>query len=230
MTGETARPYADGLLELVDDAARPRRVDVQAGAHRRGQRDALDVAALRRGGLGPDDLVDERGVVLDERALVEALLADRDVDVGAAVGAVLELAGLRVRDGLGDVERDRAGLRVRHQAARPEHAAELADVAHLVGRRDRDVEVEEAALDLRGEVGRADDVGPGLLGLAGLVALGEHRDAHRRGPVPCGSISVPRSCSSAWRTLRPSRKCTSTVSSNLAPSMSLRILIASTGE
>ena len=35
-------------------------------------------------------------------------------------------------------------------------------------------------------------------------------------PVPCGSISVPRSCWSAWRTLSPRRKCASTVSSNFA--------------
>src|SRR5919206_496649 len=49
-------------------------------------------------------------------------------------------------------------------------------------------------------------------------------------PVPCGSISVPRSCWSAWRTLRPSRKCASTVSSNLTPSKPFRMRIASTGE
>ena len=99
------------------------------------------------------------------------------MDVRAAVGAVLELAGLGVRDGLADVEGDGARLRVRHQAAGAEHAAELADVAHLVGGRDRHVEVGEAALDLRGEIGGADDVRTGLLGFARLVALGEHGDA-----------------------------------------------------
>ena len=40
-------------------------------------------------------------------------------------------------------------------------------------------------------------------------------------PVPCGSIIVPRSCSSAWRTFRPRFMCTSTVSSNFAPSVDL---------
>ena len=44
----------------------------------------------------------------------------------------------------------------------------------------------DALLDLLGEVVGADDVGAGLLGLARLVALGEHGDAHRRLPVPCG--------------------------------------------
>ena len=99
------------------------------------------------------------------------------MDVRAAVGAVLELAGLRLADGLADVHRHRAGLRVRHQPARPEDAAEPADVAHLVRRRDRDVEVGEAFLDALREVGRADDVGSGLLGLARLLALGEDGDA-----------------------------------------------------
>ena len=75
--------------------------------------------------------------------------------------------------------RDRAGLRVRHQATRAEHAAELADLTHQVGRRDRDVEVEEAALDPLHEIVGADDVGARGLGLAGRVALGEHGDPRR---------------------------------------------------
>src|SRR5439155_15810017 len=119
---------------------------------------------------------DQRGVVLDQLPLVEAALADRDVDVRTAVGPVLELAGLRLADGLGDVHRHRARLRVRHQSARAEDAAELADVPHLVGRGDRDVEVGEAFLDAFGEVGGTDDVGAGLLRLLRLLALGEDGD------------------------------------------------------
>src|SRR5215472_13276537 len=92
------------LGELVDDSTRNGRVDVNARAHRGGDGDLLDVAPLRGGGLRPDDLLDQRGVVLHKLTLVEAALADRDVDVRAAVGAVLELAGLRVANGLAHVE------------------------------------------------------------------------------------------------------------------------------
>src|SRR5437763_126669 len=88
------------LLQLFQDTPNLRRVDVDAGAHRARDRHLPDVAALRRGRLRAHDLVDHRHVVLDEGALVEALLADREMDVRAAVGAVLELAGLRVADGL----------------------------------------------------------------------------------------------------------------------------------
>src|SRR5207245_7944474 len=77
------------LVELLDDAARLRRVDLDPGAHRRRQRDLPDVATLRRGRLGADDLVEQRCVVLEQLALAEALLAERDVDVRARVGAVL---------------------------------------------------------------------------------------------------------------------------------------------
>src|SRR5205823_9449217 len=84
------------LLQLLDDAAGLLRVDSDSGAHGSCQRDLPDVAALRRGRLRADDLVDQRGVVLHELARVEALLADCHVDVRAAVGAVFELAGLRV--------------------------------------------------------------------------------------------------------------------------------------
>src|SRR6476469_7991210 len=75
------------LLELVDDAPRPRRVDVDPGAHRAGEGNSLDVAALCGGRLRAHDLVDQRGVVLEQLLLVKALLADRDVDVRPAVGA-----------------------------------------------------------------------------------------------------------------------------------------------
>src|SRR5215203_6047299 len=112
------------LGELLQDPARARGVDLDARGHRAREGDPLDVAALRRGRLRPDDLLDERRVVLDELALAEALLADRDVHVRASVGPVLELAGLGVADGLADVHRHGAGLRVRHQATWAEHPAE----------------------------------------------------------------------------------------------------------
>src|SRR3954452_3970475 len=48
-------------------------------------------------------------------------------------------------------------------------------------------------------------------------------------PRPLGSAIVPRSCSSAWRTLRPVRTWTSTDSSNFARLTSLRRFIASAG-
>src|SRR3954451_10423185 len=178
-TGFGLGRYRLGLLrlELLGDVAGARRVDVDPRSHRRGERDLLDVTALRGRRLRADDLVEERRVVLDQLPLVEALLADRDVDVRAAVGAVLELARLRLANRLADVHRDGARLGVRHLAARAEDAPELADDAHLVGRRDGDVEVVEALLDLRREIRRADDVRAGLLGLARLLAVGEDGDA-----------------------------------------------------
>src|SRR5579859_1108451 len=94
----------DGL-QLLGDLASPGGVDVDPRPHRAREGDLLDVATLGDRGLCPDDLVDQRRVVLDQLALVEAPLADRDVDVRAAVGAVLELARLRLADGLRDVHR-----------------------------------------------------------------------------------------------------------------------------
>ena len=40
-------------------------------------------------------------------------------------------------------------------------------------------------------------------------------------PVPCGRLIVPRSCWSAWRTLTPRRRCTSTVGSKRVSSCDL---------
>ena len=88
------------LLQFLDDPAGPGRIHVDPRAHRARQGDATNVATLCGRGLRAHDLVDQRRVVLDEAPLVEALLADGDVDIRAAVRAVLELAGLRVADGL----------------------------------------------------------------------------------------------------------------------------------
>src|SRR5579871_2321581 len=57
--------------ELLHDVTRAGGVDLDARAHGRGHRDRADVAALGRRGLGPDQLVDHRGVVLEQRAILE---------------------------------------------------------------------------------------------------------------------------------------------------------------
>src|SRR3954463_9996834 len=72
----------DGRLlagQLLDDPARTGRVDAHAGPHRRRERDRAQVTALRRCRLGADELVDQRRVVLEQLALVQLGLADREV-------------------------------------------------------------------------------------------------------------------------------------------------------
>ena len=101
------------------------------------------------------------------------VLPTGDVDDPALVDAELDLAGLDLLDRLGDVDGDGAGLRVGHEAARPEHLAELAHDAHHVGSGDHGVEVRPPALDLVDEVVAADGVGAGVLGFFLLVGSGD---------------------------------------------------------
>ena len=118
--------------------------------------------------------------LLLQRRGVEAGLADRAVDDAGLVGAVTHLARLGVLHGFGRVRRHGADLRVRHQAARTEHLAQLADHAHRVRRGDDDVVVEVAGEHLLGQVVHADGFGAGGQGFVGLGAgRGEHRHAHR---------------------------------------------------
>ena len=93
------------------------------------------------------------------------------------VDAEVDLAALDVLHGLGDVRGHGAGLGVRHQTTRAQHAGDAADLGHLVRGGDRGVEVQEAALDLLDQVVTADHVGAGGGGLLGLLTDGEHRDA-----------------------------------------------------
>ena len=153
--------------------------------------DLAQVAALGRRRLGPVELVEHgAGSWPSSASSVEAGLADRDVHVAVAVGAVLDLAALELGDGPADVGGDGAGLGVRHQAARAEHPTEATDEGHQVGRGDGHVEVEVALLDLGGQVVGADDVGPGV---AGLLARPRRRRTPRPGR-PCRCRTAGRRC------------------------------------
>ncbi len=98
------------------------------------------------------------------------------MDDAGFIDAVLDAATLDVLDRPADVEGDAARARVRHQATRPQDLAEASDLAHHVGGRQRDIEVEPAFLDPLDQVFRADVVGTGLGRLAGLLARSEHQD------------------------------------------------------
>ena len=68
------------------------------------------------------------------------------------------------------------GARTMRYAA--EHPAQLADLAHEVGRGDGHVEVEEASLDAGDQVVGAHHVGTGGPGLGSGFTSGEHRHPH----------------------------------------------------
>ena len=119
----------------------------------------------------------EGGRVFLELAFVERRLADRRVDDRGLVDAKLDLTGLDLADRLGDVHRDRAGLRIRHEPLWAQDFSELADEAHHVRRRHERVEIQEAALDLLHEILRADVICARVRGFFPLVAAGDDGDA-----------------------------------------------------
>jgi hypothetical protein len=108
------------------------------------------------------------------------------------VGAVFELAAFASRTAFATsiVTVPVFGL----ASARGPNAPKAADVPHLVGRRDRDVEIGEPLLDPLCEVGQPTTSAPPSA--PGLVALSEDGNALLAAGVG-GSIIVPRSCSSA---------------------------------
>ena len=98
-------------------------------------------------------------------------------DVGL-VEAVLDLTGFGFLDGVGNVRRDRAGLRGRHETLGAEHLTETADNAHHVGRGDDGVELEPVlTLDLRNEILAAGVIGTGVERFLDLLFLAEDEHA-----------------------------------------------------
>src|SRR5688572_21081880 len=171
------------LEELCRRATREskRRAEIELHARpvRAGEVRRSDVLTLHARRPGTVDRLDHRREVLDERLLAERRLPDDGVDHRRLVDAELDAAALGVAHGFRHIERDGSRLRVRHEPARPQHATELADLAHEVRRRDRDVEFHPAALDPLREILRADDIRAGGLRLTGLLALREGDHPHR---------------------------------------------------
>src|SRR5450755_3698524 len=168
-----------GGLFVLDEAAGLVRVDGDAGTHGRGDRGLLDVTALGGGRLEPDHLVQRGRVVLQQRAGGERGLADHEVQVALPVGAELDLAALDLRHRSGHVGRDRAGLRVGHQATRAEDTPEPAHPAHEVRGGDHRVEVQETALNPFHQVVGANVVRACRASLLGAVTGGEDQDPGR---------------------------------------------------
>ena len=92
------------------------------------------------------------------------------------VDAEVDLAALNVFDGLRRVRRDRARLRVRHQATGAQHLTEATDLAHELRHGDGRVEVGPAVGDALDELGAADLIRPGGDGGLSRVAVREDDD------------------------------------------------------
>src|SRR5690348_441325 len=173
-----------GPLSLVPNSFCRRRqsgrIHADAQTHRARDGYLLEVLALRGCGFDLHEIGDQRVQVLPERIDLEIDLADRAVHDPGLVVAVTHLACLGVLDRGNHVGAHGTDLRVRHEAARPQQLAELADYAHCVRRRDHHAEIDVAALHLGGQVIHANHIGAGGLGRFGLLARrAEHRDPHR---------------------------------------------------
>ena len=105
--------------------------------------------------------------------------------VGVTIGTELDLAALNIGDSLSDIHGDSAGLRVRHQATRTEHASQTANLAHHVRGSNHGVEVQVPALDLGDEIVVTDLVGARLAGGLGLLTGSKDED-------PCRLASAVR--------------------------------------
>src|ERR1700685_579079 len=152
-------------------------IDLDAGAHRAGERDAPQVSPFGGRRLCADDCIEQHSDILEQLRLVELCLADDRVDDRGLVETVFNLTGLDVANRTGDVRRDSTGLRVGH-LLREDASEFLTDLRHHVGRRNRHVKLGEARFEFVDQILIADDVGAGFLRGLRVVALGERDDAY----------------------------------------------------
>src|SRR5476651_1941735 len=110
------------------------RVDLDAGTVRGRDRDRPHVRALRGLRLQLHQLIEQCAQVERECFGLERGLAERGLDDARLLDAELDATGLELAHSLADVGGDGADLRVRHQAARTEDAADLTDLHHHVWR------------------------------------------------------------------------------------------------
>src|SRR5665648_476046 len=158
-------------------AAEARGLNLDAGPHGRGHGNALYIRTFGARRLGLHHRIGERADVRHQRILGEARLADAGMDDAGLLNAELDSAALGRGNRGADIVGHGADLRVRHQAARPEHLTEAPNERHHIGGGDAAVAVSHALLHLLDEVLGANHVGAGLFRLFGLLAFGEHGNA-----------------------------------------------------
>ena len=96
-------------------------------------------------------------------------------DVGL-VQTILDLTGLGLLNGLGNIGGYGTGLGRGHQTLRAQHLTETAHHAHHVRAGDDHIEIKPVfLLDLFHQIHIANEVGAGSLGSLSLIALGEHQ-------------------------------------------------------
>ena len=103
---------------------------------------------------------------------------------GAAIRTEFRTAALRLANRSSDRFGHRTGLRVRHQAAGTELTAEGTDQTHRIRSRDQDIEILPAVFDLLNNVFITDEIGAGILGVLGQLAVGDDRNADRLAGAP----------------------------------------------
>ena len=110
---------------------------------------------------------------------VKLNLANRAMHNAGFIDAELHFAGFHFLDGFGHFKSDRAGLGIRHQAARAEHFAKFSGGAHHVRRGDHGIVIGPAFHDFLHDVIAADKLRAGFLCFADFFAAGDHQHAHR---------------------------------------------------
>ena len=100
------------------------------------------------------------------------------MQVSGLIHAEGNLTALDLGNCLGNIGGHGTGLGVRHQATGTQHAGHTTHLSHLVGGGDCHVEVGPAFSDPGDQIVGADHIGTGGLSLGGLLASGEHDNAH----------------------------------------------------
>src|SRR5580692_10763329 len=172
-------PGADAAPSLNFDQTQTRLIDGDARTHGRGHRQLLQVHTLGSCRFDLLQIVHQRQEIFLQRARLEIRAPDLRVHDACLVGAVTHLPGLRILHRFRHIRRNGAHLRVRHEATRSQDLSELADDAHGIGAGDHHVEIDLPGLDLLGQIIETDNVGTCRFGGIRILALGEHRDAHR---------------------------------------------------
>ena len=153
------------------------RINLDTRAHRGGQRDALEIDALRRGWLVLLHSFHEGGEVFRDLRCIERGLGDRLVEVGGLVVLEGDLTLLDVLNHLFDVRAHRVSLWVWHEAGWTEELCDLGHLCHHVRRSNGDVEVDfSGGGELSDEFFATDDFCTGFTGVLFFVGAYESGD------------------------------------------------------
>src|SRR5882672_6690945 len=150
------------------------KVQINARAHGRSYRNALNVTPLNRSWTHLNDGIDKGLSIFAQLLTGKFDLANRCMDDACFIHTELDLTGLYFLNCFGHIKGHRSRFGIWHQATRTQNLTELTDGSHHIRGGNAGIKINPASGNFLNNIVSTDDIGAGRFRFADLVARSDH--------------------------------------------------------